>query len=147
MATGLQRLLRRAILTRLKSDTGLTNLVPAGSIYPQAISGAPTWPFVKLGPPVTLRYRATCVTGGNISLDVHAFARARESGGVVVETAEDHCGRIGENIERVLADNNLTLEGGATAKLHLTDIRLFQDEEPDAFHYMAQINARVLAEA
>lgn len=145
MATGLQRLVRRAVLQRLKADTALTALVPADSIYPQAIPSEPTWPFIKLGPTGTLRLRAACVNGGLVSVDVHAFARARVSGGQVVETAEDHASRIGAAIEAALADNRITLEGGPTANIELGDIRLLQDQEPDAFHWFAQLNARVLA--
>jgi hypothetical protein len=89
--------------------------------------------------------RAACVNGGLVSVDVHAFARARVSGGQVVETAEDHASRIGAAIEAALADNRITLEGGPTANIELGDIRLLQDQEPDAFHWFAQLNARVLA--
>ncbi|UPT53048.1 tail terminator protein [Synechococcus phage Yong-M3-232] len=122
----------------------MTALVPAASIYPQA-SGEPQWPFIKLGPTGTLRLRAACVNGGLVSLDVHAFARARVSGGQEVETAEDHASRIGAAIEAALDGVNIALEGGAKAKIDLGDIRLLQDQEPDAFHWFAQLNARVLA--
>lgn len=148
MATGLQRLVRRAVLARLKADAGLTALVPAASIYPQAVPNEPVWPFVKLGPTGTLRLRASCVNGGLVTVDVHAFARARVSGGAVAETAEDHASRIGAAIEAALADNRITLEGDAPApiaRIELSDIRLLQDQEPDAFHWFAQLNARVLA--
>lgn len=145
MATGIQRTVRRAVLARLKADAGLTALVPAASIYPQAVPDEPAWPFVKLGPTGTLRLRAACVNGGTVRVDVHAFARARESGGAVVETAEDHASRIGAAIEAALADNRITLETGAIARVRLSDYQLMQDEEPDAFHWFAQLNARVLA--
>jgi hypothetical protein len=144
MATGLQRRVRRAVLARLKADSALTALVPAASIYPQA-AREPEWPFIKLGPPVTLRLRAAGVNGGLVTLDVHAFARARLTNGVEVETAEDHTSRIGAAIEAALADNRIDLEGGAVAKIELSDIRLLQDSEPEAFHWFAQVNARVLA--
>lgn len=143
--TGLQRLVRRAVLARMKADAALTALVPANSIYPQAIAHEPQFPFIKLGPTNTLRLRAACINGGLVSVDVHAFARPRISGGAVVETAEDHASRIGAMIEAALADNRITLEGGATANIELGDIRLLQDQEPDAFHWFAQLTARVLA--
>lgn len=145
--TGLQRLVRRAVLAALKADAGLTALVPAARVYPQAIPGEPLWPYVKLGPPLTLPFSAANArSSGEVSLDVHAFARARESGGAVVETAEDHAGRIGAAIEAVLHRNGLTLDGGETARVRLSDIQLLQDEEPDAFHYLCRVNARVLAD-
>lgn len=148
MATGLQRLLRRAVLARLKADAGVTALVSAASIYPQAVPSPPSWPFIKLGPPLTLPFSVACAEqSGTVSLDVHAFARARESGGAAVETAEDHAGRIGAAIEASLHRVTITLEGGETARIRLGDIQLLQDEEPDAFHYLCRVNARVLAAA
>lgn len=141
MATGLQRLLRRSILTRLKADAGLIALVPAARIFPQAVPVEPEWPFIKTGPSLSLPYRASCVRGDTITMDLHAFARGSAS-----ETAEDHAGRIGGLIEEALDDRTLTLETGATARIRLSDKRLMQDGEPDAFHWFAQINARVLAQ-
>lgn len=145
MATGLQRLVRRALLARLKADTGLTALVPAASIHGQAPLAEPTMPFVKTGPTNTLRLKAACVNGGTVTFDVHAFARSRKSGEQVVETAEDHASRIGAAIEKALADNTIPLTGGATARIRLSDVQLLQDDEPDAFHWVGQVNARVLA--
>lgn len=145
MATGLQRLVRRAALARLKADTGLTALVPAASIYSQAVPNEPTWPFIKLGRIGTLRLRASCVNGGLVSCDVHAFARAREASGRVVETAEDHASSIGAAIEGALADNRMTLDTGEILQIELSDLNLMPDAEPDAFHWFAQLNARVLA--
>lgn len=142
MATGLQRLVRRALLARLKADTGLTALVPAGSINPL---GEPTWPFIVLRAPVSRQLRAAKLHGQEGSWDIHAFARAREVAGVLAETGEDHCGRIGAEIERVLADNRLLIEGGAICRITVSDMRLLTDESPDDWHYFAQINWRALA--
>lgn len=142
MATGLQKLVRRALLTRLKADADLIELVPATSINPD---GEPVWPFIKLHAPVTQQLRAACVNGGTVSWDVHAFAGPRLDGGAEVETAEDHAGSIGSGIERVLANNWITLEGGAKAKIALSDIRLIEDGDPRHFHWFAQVNAKVLA--
>jgi hypothetical protein len=136
---------RRAILTRLKADTPLIALVPAARILPQGAGGDKAWPFIRLGATVTQQLKAACVAGGMVALDIHAFARAKESGGQAVDTAEDHAADIGAEIERVLADNVLTLEGGEKAHISLSDISLMPDEEPESFHWFAQINARVLA--
>lgn len=142
MAVGLQRIVRRALLTRLKADAALTALVPATSINPL---GPPVWPFIELAAPVTQRLRATGVIGGIVTWDIHAFARARKEGDSAVESAEDHAGRIGAAIETALFDNRLALEGGGVARVRLSDIRLLEDGSPDAFHWFAQVNARVLA--
>ena len=144
MATNLQRAVRRAILAKLKADTGLTDLVPAASIRSQGEEDEPVWPHILLAAPVTRPFRASCTRGGTVALDIHAFARARKADDAVVETAEDHAGRIGGAIERILNWNRLTLDTG-TASTSLSDIRLIPDAEPGAFHWFAQINARVLA--
>lgn len=143
MAVGLQRLVRRAILPVLKSDTDLVALVPAANINPP---GVPTWPFIVLRAPVTQSLRSACVRGGEVAWGVHAFAGPRLSAGAVIETGEDHAGRIGARIEALLDGVRVGIEGGGTAHLSLSDIRLLEDGDPDSYHWFAQCNARVLAE-
>lgn len=144
----LQRLVRRAVLAKLKGDSGVRDLVAHASIHPVAVAGGePTWPFLRLDSPTTRRLRAAgAERSGIVTLDIHAFAKSRYNpAGAIIETAEDHASRIGEAIETALADQHLTLEGGADAHISLNDIRLLQDSEPDAFHWFAQLTARVLA--
>jgi hypothetical protein len=81
-----------------------------------------------------------------VSFDVHAFAGPRKSGGTIVEEGEDHVARIGSAIETVFADNRLTLESGAVCKIEFSDMQLLPDDEPDAWHWISQLNCRVLAE-
>lgn len=145
MATkGLQRLARRAVLARLKANVTLTALVPAARILPDAAT-APEWPFIKTGATRTLPRRGSGYEGGEIAIDLHAFARPREVAGEVVETAEDYAGRIGAAIEEALDDAWITLEGSIPGKLRLTDLQLLQDDEPGAFHWFAQVNVRAMA--
>lgn len=134
---GLQRFVRRAVLARLKADVGLLALVPKASINPTT---APTWPFIVLRAPVTQRLNAANLRGGEGSWDVHAFAAA-----VPTLTAEDNAGLIGAEIERVLADNNLALEGGGNVRIRLGDIRLLPDGDEQHYHWFAQLNWRVMA--
>jgi hypothetical protein len=143
MAVGLQKVVRRGILPLLKADGDLTALVPSASINPDGVAA---WPFIKLHGPTTQQLKAACVNGGLVTWDIHAFAGPRQSGGQDVETAEDHAGSIGAHIERVLADRWIDLEGGARARIRLSDIRLLEDGDADHFHWFAQVNARVLAE-
>lgn len=142
MAVAIQRLVRRALLAKLKGNAPLTAAVATGSINPV---GEPAWPFIRLDAPVTRRLRAAELNGGEGSFDIHAFARDRESGGAMVETGEDHAGRIGGLIEAALADNRLALEGGGVVKIEVNDMRLLTDDDPGAWHYFAQVNFRVLA--
>ena len=143
MAVGLQKLVRRAILAKLKSDAGLIALVPAGQIDQV---GVPVWPFVRVENPITRPFRMACVRGADVSFDAHVFARAREEGGAVVEEARDHAGSIGAAIEAALNYTHLALEGGGDARIRLSDIRLLEDGDADSFHWFCQANCRVLAE-
>lgn len=145
MATpsSLQRLARRALLTRANADAGLTALVPASHIAPD---GTPGWPIVLIESPRTLRLRASCVRGARVSFDIHAFAGPRVVSGATVETGYDHVSRIAEAIETVFADNHLTLENGADCKIEFSDTQFLKDGEPDAWHWIGQLNCRVLSE-
>lgn len=148
---GLQRLVRRDVMARLKAAAGVTSLVSAGSIYGQDPGGAPVWPFIKTGSPQSLPLRMSCVDGATVSFGLHAFARARRSGpgdnAPVIETAEDHAGRIGEAIEHALDGVRAVLLGGPEVRYRIADMNLFVDgAEPGAFHYSCTVRARVLAE-
>lgn len=148
MATGMVRQARRAALLLLKNDPALTAIVPAARWYPQTAPIDPVWPFGKTGPSTAQPFRASGVNGATVAFAVHVFARDREDeDGAVVETAEDFAGRIGEHVERVLADNRTTMDDGTVMKVWLSDFQLLADGEPGAFHWFAQVNARVLTEA
>lgn len=139
----LQRLTRRALITRAKADTGLTAIVPAASIEPM---GEPVWPHVIFRSPRTLRLRQSCVQGARVSFDVHVFARERRNvADQVIETGYDHCSRAAAALESALADNRLTLENGAFCKIEFSDSQMLQDEAPDSWHWFAQLNAKVLS--
>ncbi len=141
MAVGLQMAARRTLLTRLKNDAPLNALVPASSIDPD---GPPAWPFIGLRAPVTQLRQATGLRGGQVALDAHAFAGARKSAGSVVETAEDHAGRIGAAIESALHAKRFALEDGGAMRVMLSDIRLLEDGDPDHYHWFCQVNCRML---
>ena len=147
--TGLQRVARRAILTRLKASSAVRNLVPVASIYGQTVPAGPAWPFIKLGVPQTLPLTATCLNGAIVNIPIDAFARQREQGGVPVETAEDYASRIGAAIETALhlKGETVTVDGQLVRLSYtMTDMRLFPDgEEADAFHYSGLIRAKVHA--
>ena len=142
MATAIQKTVRRGLVNLLRTNAALTAVVPASRIHPKT---EPAWPFIKLASPTTQRLRAACVNGGLVTWDIHAFARDRKSGNATVEYAEDHAGRIGGLIEAALSDRRVPLEDGSICHIELSDMRLLEDGEPEAFHYFAQINCRVLA--
>ena len=151
MATkGLQRLVRRDVLAKLKADTGVTaaDLVPAASIFGQSPPAEPDWPFIKTGSPQTLPLKAACIDGGVVNFGLHAFSRGRRNeAGALVENAEDHAGRIGAAIETAIDGSRSMLVGVGTVRYTLADMLLLVDgAEPGAFHYTCTVRARVLAE-
>lgn len=147
---GLQRVVRRALMARLKASNPVKALVPPASIYGQTVPAGPSWPFIKLGIPQTIPRTAICLNGGEVTVPISAFARQREQGGLVVETAEDHASRIGAAIERALhlRGEDVTADGQPVRLSYaMTDMRLFPDgDEADAFHYSGLIRAKVHAE-
>lgn len=150
MATkGLQRLVRRDVLAKLKTSPGVTaaDLVPAASIYGQDPGREPAWPFIKCGPPQTLPMRASCVDGASVNFGLHAFSRGRRNGsGQLIETAEDHAGRIGAAIEAAIDRARSDLAGVGHVSYRLADMVLMVDgAEPGAFHYSCTVRARVMA--
>jgi hypothetical protein len=146
-AKGLQRLVRRDVLAKLKANAGVTALVAATSIHSQDPGPEPAWPFLKFGAPQTLPLRASCVDGGTVNFGLHGFSRGRRNGSdALVETAEDHAGRIGAAIEAAVDGARSTLTGVGTVRYRLADMLLLVDgAEPGAFHYSCTVRARVLA--
>lgn len=148
---GLIRHARRAVLARMKAFTGLTAIVPAADIHGQAPLSEPNWPFVKTGTPSSTPIKGACLDGAEITIPVHAFARARFDGaGAMIETAEDHAARIGAEIEKALDDKGETVPVPATAgvrlRYRLSDIQLLVDAaDSSAFHYTCTVRARAIA--
>jgi hypothetical protein len=146
---GLQRIVRRAIMTRLKASPDVTALVPSTSIYGQSPDAEPAWPFIKMGPPSTTPRRASCLDAGTVLVSVHGFSKGRYSDDVLLETAEDHAGRIGAAIEAALdAKGEDITDGVETGRVRymLADRLLLVDSgEAGAYHWFANVIARVTA--
>ena len=137
---------RRAILSTMKADAVLTELVPAARIYPQVSPvPTPTWPFIIYGSPSGLPIRAACVNGTEITIAIHSFAKVRMQGGTVVETAEDHSSRIGAAVVAALDGKRPELlSGGYLRILHTGSQLLIDGGEADAFHHVANFRCRAI---
>ncbi|MET3710411.1 hypothetical protein ABIC65_001091 [Sphingomonas trueperi] len=132
---------RRAIMAAMKSDAALTAIVPAAQQYPMTATN-PVWPFTLYGSPTPVPIRATCLDGSEITVAIHGFAKPRYVGGAMVETAEDHAGRIGAAIARALDGQNLEIPQGR-AKVRWTGSQLLVDgAEADAFHCVVNLRVR-----
>lgn len=135
--TALQRQARRAVLIRLKGAAGLIALVPKESVAPDDVK---PWPIIMVESPTMIPRRMACAKGADVSFDVHAFAGPKGS----AVTGYDHISAIGEQIDTVLAPNNLTLEDGSRCKLAFSDVRILKDTDPDHWHWFGQLNCKVL---
>ena len=135
---------RRAIITLAAANVALTELVPAANIHPQTTPANPTWPFIRCGAPSVLPRRASCVDGALIDMAMHGFAKPREDGGQVVETAEDHAGRIGAAIARAIDGKRVPLDNGYLAFTWRGSQLLQDPEEADAFHTVQQFRVRAV---
>lgn len=81
-----------------------------------------------------------------MSFDLHVFAGPRLNASVEVETAKDHVSRIAGALEDLFCDGRITLASGTRCRVTMSDTQLLRDGEPDALHWFAQVNCRVLAE-
>lgn len=148
--TDLTTELRRACLIKLKADEDLLAILPKTSIYggvavPIAPATSVPWPFVKWGVPSSTPLEATCMTGEEIRVAVHGFARARKNGTTTVETGEDHAGRLAGAIKRALNKNRLALPSGYATLRYVGGQRLIDGNEADDWHVICEFQARVIA--
>ncbi len=123
---------RKAILARLKADSGLTALVPAARIYPSRTPAALTWPYIKLGVINDLPYRPSGASGSqNLFGTVHVFTKSSATS----LDAENQCHQIRKELMRILdAQSSIAVTGGKFS-LHYDGGTVMQDgDEADAYH-------------
>ncbi|ARR53486.1 hypothetical protein HY78_08655 [Rhizorhabdus wittichii DC-6] len=138
---------RRAMLVHMKGDAPLVALVPAASIFGQIVPANTSWPYIRMGSPSAIgAVRGTCMNGAEGIVSIHGFSIGRRRGEKLVETAEDHAGRIGDAIAAALDGARLPLDGGGKVKLTWTGDQLLQDpEEAGAFHTVQNFTWRFLS--
>jgi hypothetical protein len=132
---------RKAALRYLATVSAVTKIVPASRHYAMSTAD-PKWPFVLWGAPSDTPLRASCIDGGEIIVAVHGFTKARlNSAGAILETAEDHAGRLKAALAEALDGVRLDIPRGY-AKVRVTGGQLLIDgAEADAFH--AVVNLRI----
>lgn len=145
-------LVERDVLAKMKANSAITSLVPAGQIYPQDAPTEPKWPFIVPQQPQGLPLNAACVRGATISFGISAFTRGRWSVTAppakpkLLETPRTHCARIGDAIEKCIRGARSTLGGVGAVVYSITDIAMMPDgNEPGARHFSCTVRARVLA--
>jgi hypothetical protein len=106
MATDHTLELRRAVLPILKADAILTALVGA-RIYDEP-PAEPAWPFIRYGEPILGADEAMGWSGGNVTVTIHAFAKARNAEGTAAN-GKEVASRIGRRIALVLDEASFAL--------------------------------------
>jgi hypothetical protein len=146
VAGALIRDVRRAVLTRLKADAGLTAIVAAASIHPTTVPAGAPWPFIRFDAPQSIPLDGGCYAGAEVTFLLHCFAKPRENGaGQVIEYAEDHAGRIVDAMKLAVHHHRVTV-AGVSALLTVVSSRLLIDgAESTAYHGILSCRARVLA--
>lgn len=145
MAIDSTQAVRKAILTILKADSGVTAIVPKARIYSQRAITSPTWPFVLYGSPSALPRRASCVDGAILTVAVHGFADPRRNAsGSILETAEDHASRLGAAIATALDGQKADVATGRIAIDWQGSQLLMDGDEADAFHTVQNFRVRAL---
>lgn len=133
---------RRAGLPILKGNAALVAIVPGSRILPSTASN-PKWPFVSWGVPSSAPLRAACVDGSEIVFAVHGFAKARYNASkAMIETAEDHAGRIEAAIAAALDGHRADIPRGHVA-FACTGSQLMRDGN-DGYHAVVNFRARCL---
>ena len=86
---------RRAIVSRLTGNVG------GAAIHGEGLPGAPTWPFVLVGPSSVVPFDPSCVDGSSVALSVHSFAEGASS---------DAAGALADLVVQRLGNANFTFE-------------------------------------
>ena len=135
---------RRAGLKHLATIAAVTKIVPASRHYPMVVAN-PNWPFIRWGRPASTMLRATCLDGSVIGVAVHGFAKARFNvAGAMIETAEDHAGRLEAALAGAFDSLRLDIPRGHT-KFAVTSTQLLEDgAEADAFHCVVNLRIRCI---
>ena len=150
MAGALIRDVRRAVLTRLKADAGLTAIVAAANIHPSTVLAGAPWPFTRFDAPQSTPLDGACYAGAEVTFLLHSFAKPRYSvpsnpQSSMIETAEDHAGRILDAMKLAIHRHRVPV-AGASALLSVLSSRLLIDgAESTAYHGILSCRARVLA--
>lgn len=125
--------LQKAVVARLKADTGVTTLV--GQRIYDAVPTNATFPYISLGPDQTLPSRADCYNGSEVTIQVDAWSRS---------VGFPEVKRIAEAVRASLVDAPLSLTGHRLVDIALEEARVLRDVDVLTSH--AALSFRALTE-
>jgi len=135
---------RRAVLTALKRNAAMLDLIPASSIYPGVVPTGRTFPFSRYGSPQTTPFRLSGLNSSSTRFALHGFTGPLKQGQTVLETAEDRSWKIAAAFKAVLDDAVLPIDVGMHAALTWLDTScLIDGDEVDAWHAVVNFEAQV----
>lgn len=80
MPTDLTRPLKAAIIDHLSEASEVLALVPSDRIYAMTPAAKPAMPFIRYGVPISNPFEATCWSGSETRVTIHAFAETTQTG-------------------------------------------------------------------
>lgn len=120
--------LRKAIVTHLRADVGVTGTAVGARIYGERAPASPTWPFV--------RYGVSDASGDTISVPLHVFSK---------DDFTDDVNAIAEAIGLSLDEKTLVLGDGRKAYIAWVGMNggMPDGEEQSAWHTVVTVQARI----
>ncbi|WP_376742181.1 DUF3168 domain-containing protein [Ensifer canadensis] len=124
--------LQGAIVARLKADAGF-QLAAGGRIYDEPPDNA-VFPYATIGEAQFVRDDATCVSGGDVFLTMHAWSRA---------VGYPEVRRVADTISEALHLAPLTLPTNHLVSLLHRTTRAFRDPDGKTSHAVINLVASV----
>lgn len=127
---------RQYLVATMRADAALVALLGgAGSIYGPLVPAKPSWPFVRVGMPISTPDRATCLDGTIEQFAIHSFAK----GG-----SEDQCLAIRKRIIELMDGITDKLGGVNPICITYNGAQLMRDTaEAEAWHGIANFRVDV----
>ncbi len=127
--------LQGAIVARLKADAPLTSLV--NGVYdqpPETAWAAPKEGYVTIGESQFIRDDATCITGGDVYLTLHAWSR---------KVGFPECKKIADVVVESLHLASLALTSWRLVSIMHRQTRTFRDSDGLSSHSVIEFVASV----
>jgi hypothetical protein len=140
MATNLDlsHAMRGKLISALKADAELADIVPPSRVFPQATPADLEWPFIKMGAPITTPLFIDGNDGSQYSAAVHCFTKKAAG----VSDPERQAMEINAHIVRILNAMDVAVIGdGLTMDCTPRQSQVMQDEDADAFHGFVTFDA------
>lgn len=126
--------LRIAVVKTLKNDAQIATITE-GRVHDTPPARV-LWPFVRYGMPLTMPYEASCWSGSEHDVTIHAFATGASTDAVAT---------LAKAVVRVLDDADLPLDPLGLVGLDWVRTQVIRDtEEADGWHAIIQFTCQTV---